>query len=133
MTPLGLLLVLTAAVAHAIWNFLVKRLNGGPELLWLFAALPLVIYGPLALYLAATWQGDLSVVYCTARATGPVLPALLAFVFLGQALPPQAAVGGAIIVFGVAMLAGGLCCCCHRRSNAETRCRRYRATTNGRS
>lgn len=137
MTSLGFSLVLLAAIAHATWNFLVKRLNGGPELLWLFAALSLPVYGPFAIYLAVTWeeaspmgivflvgsallhlayflllqqgyrQGDLSVVYPTARATGPVLSSLMAFVLLGQALPAQAAFGGAIIVFGVAMLTGG--------------------------
>ncbi|MEJ6388667.1 EamA family transporter [Gymnodinialimonas ulvae] len=137
MTPLGFSLVLAAAFAHATWNFLVKRLNGGPELLWLFAALSLPVYGPFALYLALTFDGwsalvavalvgtallhlgyflllqagyragDLSIVYPTARATGPVLSSLMALVLLAQALPAQAALGGAIIVFGVAMLTGG--------------------------
>ncbi|MBF9042177.1 EamA family transporter [Rhodobacterales bacterium HKCCE4037] len=137
MTLLGFSLVLAAAFAHATWNFLVKRLNGGTELLWLFAALSLPVYGPFALYLALTFDewsllaviallgtallhlayflllqagyraGDLSVVYPTARSTGPVLSSLLALVLLGQALPAQAALGGAIIVFGVAMLTGG--------------------------
>jgi drug/metabolite transporter (DMT)-like permease len=137
MTALGFSLVLAAAFAHATWNFLVKRLNGGPELLWLFAALSLPVYGPFALYLALTFDGwnalvvlalfgtailhlgyflllqagyrtgDLSVIYPTARATGPVLSSLLALVLLGQALPAQAALGGAVIVFGVAMLTNG--------------------------
>ncbi|WP_224814829.1 EamA family transporter [Hasllibacter sp. MH4015] len=137
MTILGFSLVLAAAFAHATWNFLVKRLNGGPELLWLFAALSLPVYGPFALCLAVTFEGwsgpavlallgtailhlgyflllqagyrvgDLSVIYPTARATGPVLSSLLALLLLGQALPAQAALGGAIIVFGVMMLTGG--------------------------
>lgn len=137
MTLLGFSLVLAAAFAHATWNFLVKRLNGGPELLWLFAALSLPVYGPFALYLAWTFDGwswlaagslvgtailhlgyflllqagyragELSIIYPTARATGPVLSSLMALVLLGQELPPGAALGGAVIVFGVAMLTGG--------------------------
>ncbi len=137
MTLLGFSLVLTAAFAHATWNFLVKRLNGGPELIWLFGTVSLPIFGPPAIYLAVTFDGwswlavlalvvsaflhliyflllqagyragDLSVIYPTARATGPVLSSLLALLLLGQALPSQAAIGGAIIVLGVVMLTGG--------------------------
>ena len=36
MSTLGFGLVLAAAFCHAIWNFFVKRINGGPELVWLF-------------------------------------------------------------------------------------------------
>ncbi len=137
MTLLGFFLVLAAAFAHATWNFLVKRLNGGPELIWLFGTVSLPIFGPFAIYLALTFDGwnwlvvaalvgsaalhlvyflllqagyragDLSVIYPTARATGPVLSSILALFLLGQALPTQAAIGGAIIVFGVAMLTFG--------------------------
>ena len=32
MTILGFALVLTAAFYHATWNYFVKRINGGPEL-----------------------------------------------------------------------------------------------------
>lgn len=49
MTPLGLTLVLAAALCHATWNFFVKRINGGPELVWLFSALSTVLYLPLAI------------------------------------------------------------------------------------
>lgn len=45
----GLLLVLAAAVCHATWNVCVKRINGGPELIWLFSLLSVVLYLPLAL------------------------------------------------------------------------------------
>ncbi|MEX3015385.1 EamA family transporter [Gymnodinialimonas hymeniacidonis] len=137
MTLLGFSLVLAAAFAHAGWNFLVKRLNGGPELIWLFGTVSLPIFGPPAIYFALTFDGwtwlavlalvgsallhlvyflllqagyrvgDLSVIYPTARSTGPVLSSLLAFLLLGQALPLQAAIGGAVIVFGVAMLTFG--------------------------
>jgi drug/metabolite transporter (DMT)-like permease len=50
MTLTGFLLVLAAAFCHAIWNFHVKRMNAGPELVWLFSAVGLVLYGPLAAY-----------------------------------------------------------------------------------
>ena len=48
MSASGFLLVLAAAVCHATWNFFVKRINGGPELIWLFSFLSVVIYLPVA-------------------------------------------------------------------------------------
>ena len=48
MTFFALALVLTAALSHAIWNLLVKRINGGPELVWLFSSLSVLIYLPVA-------------------------------------------------------------------------------------
>ena len=51
MSTAGLLLVLLAAVCHATWNFLVKRINGGPELIWLFSLLSTLIYLPMALWI----------------------------------------------------------------------------------
>lgn len=51
MSVAGLLLVLAAAACHAAWNFCVKRINGGPELIWLFSLLSAVIYLPLALWI----------------------------------------------------------------------------------
>jgi drug/metabolite transporter (DMT)-like permease len=50
MTTLGFLLVITAAFCHAIWNFQVKRLAAGPELVWLFSLVSLIIYAPLAVW-----------------------------------------------------------------------------------
>ena len=104
MTATSLALVLAAACCHATWNFLVKRVGGGPELVWLFSLLSVLFYLPLAAYvlvgqgpslglreaafcLVSTLlhmayflllqqgyrQGDLSLVYPTARATGPFL------------------------------------------------------------
>ncbi|TRW96024.1 EamA family transporter [Paracoccus sp. M683] len=132
-------LVIVAAFCHATWNFFVKRINGGPELIWLFSVLSVLIYLPLALWIAIVqrpdfglWQlgfvlgsialhlgyftllqagyrkGDLSLVYPTARATGPMLSTLLAVLLLGEAVSPQMAVGAAIIVLGVLMLTGGV-------------------------
>lgn len=49
MEPFSLMLVLIAAVLHAVWNFLAKTIPGGPAFVWLLAAvisvwmLPLVV------------------------------------------------------------------------------------------
>lgn len=120
MSGLAFALVLTAAFLHAAWNFLLKRINAGPELVWLFSTLTLIIYLPVA---AAVWviekpqfdlvsggfvlgsavlhlgyllvlqqgyqRGDLSLVYPTARATGPFLSTIFAVIILGEALPPR--------------------------------------------
>lgn len=49
MSSLGIILVLTAALCHATWNVFVKRVGGGPELIWLFSVVTIVIYAPLAI------------------------------------------------------------------------------------
>ncbi|MEH6475051.1 MAG: DMT family transporter [Sneathiella sp.] len=138
MTLFGFTLVLVAAVCHATWNFFVKRINAGPELIWMFSALAAVLYAPLAIYV---WmqtpefsqtqmlfivgssllhlgyflllqlgyrKGDLSLVYPTARSTGPLLSTSFAVLLLGETLTLQIALGGAVIIFGVLMLTGGL-------------------------
>jgi len=137
MSPLGFALILAAAFCHATWNFFVKRINAGPELIWLFSVLSVLIYSPLAIHFASTFtgfgtkqaffiagstalhlgyllllqagyrKGDLSVVYPTARATGPMLATGLAVIFLGETLSPTVAAGAAIIILGVMMLTGG--------------------------
>jgi drug/metabolite transporter (DMT)-like permease len=48
MSGFALALVLTAAVLHATWNYLLKRSGGGTAFVWLFATLSAVIYAPLA-------------------------------------------------------------------------------------
>ena len=55
MTALALALVLTAAVIHASWNYLLKRSGGGTVFVWLFATLSALIYAPLAA-LIIWWQ-----------------------------------------------------------------------------
>lgn len=138
MTPFALSLVLAAAVCHASWNFLVKRINGGPELVWLFSLIAAPLYLPIAIgafmlqqpvlgwtelafclgsallhmaYFLLLQQGyrhgDLSLVYPTARATGPVLSTAFAVTVLGEHLTPMIAVGGLAIVVGVVFLTGG--------------------------
>ncbi|WP_322865810.1 EamA family transporter [Aquicoccus sp. G2-2] len=138
MTLLGFSLVLIAAFCHATWNFLVKRINAGPELVFLFSGLSVVLYLPFALWFGraifsftpldfvflggsallhtayfVTLQtgyrhGDLSLVYPTARSTGPLLSVTFAVLVLGERASVQAIAGGVLIVFGVLMLGGGL-------------------------
>ena len=138
MSLLGFSLVLAAAFCHATWNYFVKRINAGPELVWMFSAIAFVLYAPLAIWFALRADsidlvgagfllgsclihlgyflllqmgyrtGDLSVVYPTARATGPLLATVFAVVVLGEATSLQSALGGLVIIFGVLMLAGGL-------------------------
>jgi drug/metabolite transporter (DMT)-like permease len=54
MTLFGFALILTAACCHATWNFFIKRINGGPELVWLFSALSVLLYFPVALFILLT-------------------------------------------------------------------------------
>ncbi len=48
MTTLATLLILIAALIHASWNLLAKRLIGGAESVWLFTLVAVVLYAPLA-------------------------------------------------------------------------------------
>jgi len=48
MTALALSLILSAAVIHASWNYLLKRSGGGTVFVWLFAVSSTLIYAPLA-------------------------------------------------------------------------------------
>lgn len=50
MSLAGLALVLAAALCHATWNFCLKRINGGPELIWLFSLWVIILYAPVALW-----------------------------------------------------------------------------------
>jgi uncharacterized membrane protein len=74
---------------------------------WLF------IVGSTALHLTyfAVLQrgyafGDLSVVYPTARATGPLLTTIIAVMFLNETVSLQSGIGIALIIGGVLMLSG---------------------------
>lgn len=138
MTTLGFALVLAAAFCHATWNFFLKRINGGLELVWLFSVLSVLLYLPIAAYLVITdglslgfgelmfiagsatlhlgyflvlqagyRKGDLSLVYPTARATGPFLSVGFAVMFLGEQMTPQIALGAIAVIVGVVCLTGG--------------------------
>lgn len=60
------------------------------------------------LFLQAGYRkGDLSLVYPTARATGPLLSVSFAVLFLGEHISLQVAIGAVLIIFGVISLTGG--------------------------
>ena len=138
MTTLALALVLTAAFCHATWNFLVKRINSGPELVWLFSVISVLLYLPVAVWVLVVQQpvlgpreigfclasaglhmgyflllqqgyarGELSLVYPTARATGPLLSTAFAVAILGEHLTFPIFLGGLAIITGVVFLTGG--------------------------
>jgi len=54
MTVLALVLVITGAIIHAIWNLLVKRSAGGWLFVWAYSATSSVFYFPLALWAVLT-------------------------------------------------------------------------------
>ncbi|MCP5371227.1 MAG: EamA family transporter [Hyphomicrobiales bacterium] len=147
MTLLALALVLAAAGCHATWNLLVKRVNGGPEMVWLFSVIAALLYLPVAVWIVVVQQpvlgprelafcavssalhmayflllqrgyrhGDLSLVYPTARATGPLLSGIVAVVLFGERPSLAGALGAAAIIGGVFFLTGGL-----RRGGARFR------------
>jgi len=49
VTPTALGLVLVAAVCHATWNLVAKRVGGGPAFAWVFTAASSVLYAPLGI------------------------------------------------------------------------------------
>lgn len=55
MTTFALILILIAAFIHAWWNYLLKRTTGGLSFFWLFSAVSIVLYAPLAV-LIWIWQ-----------------------------------------------------------------------------
>ncbi|VVD86052.1 multidrug DMT transporter [Pandoraea aquatica] len=67
MSLTALAFVVIAAFLHATWNFVAKRIDtregGGPQLVFLYALLTVVIYTPLALYFLmgtqASWPSAL--------------------------------------------------------------------------
>ncbi len=50
MTPLAIILVLTAAALHATWNLLAKRVKSGLPFVWVCVTLSVLIYCPLAVW-----------------------------------------------------------------------------------
>ena len=54
MSTFAIVLVLSAAVLHAVWNYMAKRTYGGVPLVWLFGTLAALIYFPLVVALFLT-------------------------------------------------------------------------------
>src|SRR5258708_3839474 len=126
-------LVLFSAVAHALWDSMVK--SAGDRTLTMvmirftglvvgLAALPFVDwpqpeswkwlvptaavqFGYYALLVRSYGHGDMSVVYPLARGIAPVLTTISAFVFLGEALSPAHLVAVGLISFGIMVLSLG--------------------------
>lgn len=51
MDAFAIILVLSAALVHSLWNLMVKRAGGGLIFIWLFASLSVVIYAPISAYI----------------------------------------------------------------------------------
>jgi drug/metabolite transporter (DMT)-like permease len=110
MTAAALGLILLAAVLHAFWNLLAKRVGGGPAFVWLYGTTAAFLLAPCAAVIfvvlhavyfvvlqLAYREGDLSVVYPVARGTGPVLSTIAAIAVLGER-PSALALFGAVLV-----------------------------------
>ncbi len=121
------LLVLTALI-HALWNFISKKGLDKQVFLWMMMVATSVLFLIPVLVLhesfpAEGWvyiilsgsvtvlyvmllggayqNGDLSAVYPVARGTAPVWTTLIAFVLLGEAIPPIGLAGIALVAVGV--------------------------------
>lgn len=134
MSTAALALVLTAAVLHAAWNITAKTVDGDATVfVWLYATVSALLWLPPALLLQPpdwSWtflgaaaasgvlhsayglalqtgyrQADLSVVYPVARGTGPLLTMVTALALLGEAVHPVNALGGLLVIVGVAVVA----------------------------
>ncbi|MFC4858313.1 EamA family transporter [Actinophytocola glycyrrhizae] len=136
MHPVAIVLVLSAAVAHAGWNIFAKRVpDGGALFVWLGAAWSGIFLLPVTVVIvwrdgmAASWWlafavsgvvhlgyfvllqrgyrvGDLSVVYPLARGTGPLLSVVAAVWLLGERPGLVALAGAAAVVAGVFIIGG---------------------------
>ncbi len=134
--PVAIVLVLSAAVAHAGWNLFAKRVpDGGALFVWLAAVVGLAFQLPFAAVtvvrdgMAASWwlafgvsgvihlgyfvllqrgyrAGDLSVVYPLARGTGPMLSVVAAVWLLGERPGAVALAGAAAVIAGVFVIGG---------------------------
>ncbi|NNE52558.1 MAG: EamA family transporter, partial [Sulfitobacter sp.] len=91
----------------ALFILLAERPAFDPMQILFILGSVLLHLGYFSLLQAGYRRGDLSVVYPTARATGPLLSSAFAVLLLGESLSWQLALGGLIIVFGVMMLGGG--------------------------
>ncbi|MDA9770134.1 DMT family transporter [Emcibacteraceae bacterium] len=66
MTITALLLVFTAAFCHATWNFYVKKIGGGRELVWLISLISNIFYLPWVVYIFWVEKPDIGMfeIYC---------------------------------------------------------------------
>lgn len=136
MHPVAIVLVVSAAVAHAGWNLAAKRVpHGGALFVWLGAVcsgvvlLPFVVVVVVQNGLPGVWWlafgvsgvihlgyfvllqrgyrvGDLSVVYPLARGSGPLLSVVAAVGLLGERPGIVALAGAAAVIAGVFVIGG---------------------------
>lgn len=136
MTRLALVLILLSALAHATWNFLLKRATNQEVFTWWLRVVMSILLLPFALTLF--WQssfthlglyfivgrslldiiyfmllgrsyasGDLSLTYPIARGVGPALTPILGVLVLNETVEPQAIVGIVSVVLGIYTLYWG--------------------------
>lgn len=130
MTTTALLLVLSSAVIHASWNFLLKRSGHKVVFFWVMAVVGFpIVLGPAVFfalddgfgwtqfgYCAGTtvlhamyaialtrgyYLGDLSSVYPVSRGMGPALVPVLAVVLLDESVSAEAVAGIGLVVAGI--------------------------------
>jgi drug/metabolite transporter (DMT)-like permease len=136
MHPVAIVLVVSAAVAHAGWNLFAKRVpDGGALFVWLASVCSVVCLTPFVVVvvvqdgLPGVWWlafgvsgvihlgyfvllqrgyrvGDLSVVYPLARGSGPLLSVVAAVWVLGERPGVPALVGAAAVIAGVFVIGG---------------------------
>jgi drug/metabolite transporter (DMT)-like permease len=114
MTFFALMLILAAAVFHATWNLLAKRVGeGGAVFIWLFGFCSLVIYAPLAVvvlvsaphlgpveYLFMFGSGILHLGYFVLLQRGYAVGDLSVVYPLARGTGPLLATAAAIVLFG---------------------------------
>ena len=114
MTPLSLALILTAAVIHASWNLLAKRIGGGASFVWIVAVIATIVYAPINFVLdtfaAMTWNattllfllgsGVLQTLYFVTLQRGYKVGDLSLVYPLARGAGPLFATVGAILLLG---------------------------------
>jgi uncharacterized membrane protein len=129
MTVLAIVLVLSSALFHALWNYVAKKAEGGAPFVWLFGTMELVLYFPVLLYFLFIEHPNLSLTGIVFIIGSGILH-LMYFLLLSKAyqvgdlsivyplargIGPLLAVGGAILLFGerpsAMVLSGGVMIC----------------------
>ena len=135
MNAIALALVFFAAVLHASWNFVSKKSGGGSSLscfmrrlpfdlhaaalfggfqkvlslpleMWLLIILSAVLHVIYTIVLQTGYRkADYSVVYPTARGTGPAFTVLVAVFLFGEKLAPLGFAGIVCVLLGIVLLA----------------------------
>ena len=114
MTAAALGLILIAAICHAAWNLLAKRVGGGPGFAWLFTGMSTVLYAPLGVaallivrprltgeaWLFIAGNGVLHVAYLLALLRGYRVGDLSVVYPVARGMGPMLAALAAIVLLG---------------------------------